>query len=95
VIVSQSVEVTDPPEMARGLVLVKASGGVRVTVLARVPVNDGLMVATTVYVTAPPAGIDTRSSILPDPEEVKPVAPPVPVAVHVSFVKARIADTGS
>ena len=90
--VSLSVALTAPPAVARGLVLVRPDGGVTVTVLERVPVAEDLMVATTVYVTEPPGGMVTMSSILPEPDGVNPVAPPEPEPVQVSELREWMTD---
>jgi hypothetical protein len=92
--VSLSVALTAPPAVARGFVFVKASGGVSVTVFVKVPVAEGLITAVTVYVTEPAAGMVTMSSMLPDPDGVKPEAPPLAVAVQVSELIAWITPSG-
>jgi hypothetical protein len=56
--------------------------GVKVTVLeSDVEEPQGVKLKGTVYVIDDPAGRTTVSLMSPDPGEVKPVAPPVVVAV--------------
>src|SRR5579862_8920137 len=93
--VSLSVALTGPPPLASGLMLVKPDGGVTVTVLDKEPVAEDPMTATTVYVMEPPEGMFTMSSMLPDPDGLKPEALPEAVAVHVSELMAWMTDTGS
>jgi hypothetical protein len=58
--------------------------GVTLTVLSSVPVAAGLTVPVTVYVIELPAGSEAAVSLmLPLPSAVKPLAPPVCVAVQV------------
>src|SRR5690606_22347639 len=57
-----------------------------VAVLLSVPVADGSMVASTVYVTLPPAGRFTVSVMLPLPLAVH-VPPSTPTHVHVAPVR--------
>ena len=54
--------------------------------LVNVPVADGLTFAVTVYTIVLPTGILTVSLILPVPDPLKLLAPPVELAVQVSLV---------
>ena len=56
--------------------------------LLRVPSADGAMVAVTVYVIVLAEGIVTVSLMLPMPEAVLPVAPPLATEVNVMLVNA-------
>ena len=64
------------------------AGAVIVAVFDSVPVADGLMLATTVYVTVLFAGILMAVSLIAPVEGVvvKPVAPPVAVALQESLM---------
>jgi hypothetical protein len=74
---------------------VAASDALAVAVFERVPVADDRTVATTEYVTEPPAGMMSASEMFPEPEALKPVTPPDAVAVQVSELTAGLRVRGS
>ena len=106
-----TAEVTEDPWSLSVLVMARVAWGLKVSesvavtvvasdadaeaVLARVPVAVDRMVATTVYVTEPPAGMVAASLMLPDPLALKPVAPPAPEAVQLSELMAALVASGS
>ena len=64
---------------------VTPAGGATLAVFDSVPVAVEAMLAVSVYVTVLPAGKSTSlSSMLPLPLAVKPLAPPVAMAVNVA-----------
>src|SRR5580692_7678096 len=76
-------------------VTVEASVADAVAVFDRVPVAVDEIMAVTVYVIEPPAGSVGASEMLPDPDVLKPVAPPDPVAVQVSALMDGFSPRGS
>ena len=63
------------------------AGAVTVAVLLRVPLAEGGTTPVTVYVIVLPAGMVTVSLMLPPPDDVLPVAPPVALDVNATPVK--------